>query len=278
VIVADDGSSDDTRRIVERFAAATPVAVRYLYQDNAGANRARNRAIHAARAPILLFINDDIISTPDVVSQHLARHKRYRDDRVAILGRVTVSPDLPPSLLAELHLDYSYKLLGNRLEHDWRAFFTCNVSVKKSLLERGGLFEERIRYHEDLELSERLSHYGLKVIYCPEALGYHYHYLREDEFLSIAAREARALVTWYNLAPHLYSVLGTLGFEPAAPLMRRLKHRLLDIAINDATIPLWRYSAQRCPNVLKRLSVALYFQMYQAIRRSSLRRELRIRG
>jgi len=36
-------------------------------------------------------------------------------------------------------------LIGERRELDWRAFY-LQLSVKKSLLERGGLFEERIRY------------------------------------------------------------------------------------------------------------------------------------
>jgi glycosyltransferase involved in cell wall biosynthesis len=275
VIVSDDGSTDDTRQVVDSFANRSPMAIQYLYQQNAGANRARNRAVAVARAPVLLLINDDTIATPDMLPQHLAMHARYPDDRIAVLGRVTVSPELPPTRMSDLHLDASYRKLGNRREHDWRVFFTCNVSVKKSLLERGGLFEERLRYHEDLELSERLSHHGLKVIYCREALGYHYHYLTEEEYLAIAERDAQALATWYRLAPHLSSVLGTLGFEPGVPFHRRIKHQVVDLLINDATIPFWRYAAQRCPETLGLVSRQIYCQIYLSVRRSYLRRELR---
>lgn len=272
IIVSDDGSSDATRAVTQGFQSAR---IRYLFQQNAGANAARNRAIAKADGSILLLINDDVIATPTMLTKHLEIHDCYPDDRVAVLGRVTISPDLPLSRLAWLHLDRAYANLGNQRELDWRAFFTCNISVKKSLLVRGGFFEERIRYHEDLELGERLSHHGLRVIYCPEALGYHDHFLAEDEFLRIAAREANALAVWARKAPHVAPLLAALGFEPAMPLNRKVRHRLRAIAVNQATIPLWRLVARSCPPALRFLSLAIYGTIYRAVMRSHLLRELR---
>ena len=273
VIVADDGSTDATRATAERHAAGGGPRVRYLHQENAGANRARNRAIGVAAAPVLLLINDDTIATPRMIGEHLAMHERHPDERVAILGRVTVSPDIPRSRLAPLHLDYAFDSLGGRTELDWRAFFTCNVSVKKSLLERGGLFEERVRYHEDLELSERLSHHGLRVVYCPRALGYHEHFLTEREFLEIARREAKSLVVWSRISPRLHPFLGEFGFEPALPAATRLRHLAADVVVNRATIPLWCWIARHVPG--DRLALRIYGKVYQSERRSSLRRLLR---
>jgi hypothetical protein len=209
-----------------------------------------------------------------MLAGHLAAHDEHPDDRVAILGRVTVDPALPRSRLAPLHLDRAFDLLGERRELDWRAFFTCNVSVKRSLLARGGLFEERIRYHEDLELAERLSHHGLRVIYRPEALGLHDHFLTEDEFFSIAGREAKALATWARIAPQLAGTLAELGYEPAVSRGRRLKHRLLEVAVNRATMPLWRRVARACPQPLEPLAVRLYLHLYQCAKRAHLRREV----
>ena len=274
VIVADDGSGDDTRATAEAHMGQGSPEVRYLHQENAGANRARNRAIAVARGRILLLINDDTIPTPAMVGEHLAAHERFPDDRIAVLGRVTVAPELPRSRLAPLHLDRAFMLIGERRELDWRAFFTCNVSVKKSLLERGGYFEERIRYHEDLELGERLSHHGLRVMYRPEALGYHDHFLTEEEFFSIAGREAQALATWARIAPRLAGSLGELGYEPALPFRRRLKHHLLGMAVNRATIPFWRNVARNCPARFDAFAVRLYFHLYQCVKRAHLRREV----
>jgi glycosyltransferase involved in cell wall biosynthesis len=276
IVVCDDGSSDATRAtIATLLQSSQQPAVRYLYQQNSGANAARNRGIMEARGSILLLINDDVIATPAMLAEHLKAHERYPDDRVAVLGRVTISPDLPPSRLALLHLDRAYANLDRQRELDWRAFFTCNISVKKSLLMRGGLFEERIRYHEDLELGERLSHSGLRVVYRPEALGYHDHLLVEDEFIGIAVREAKALALWAKKAPHLAPWLAMLGFEPAMSRRRRFKHQLRAIAVNRTTIPFWRLVARRCPSRLLSLSLSIYATIYHVVMRSHLLRERR---
>jgi GT2 family glycosyltransferase len=268
VLVSDDGSCDDTGARVESFSAFSTSSgfdLRYLRQANAGANRARNRAAQEARAPLLLFINDDTIPTPAMLSEHLKGHAEHPDDGAAVLGRVTVSPELPHSRLAALHLDRAFAALDGRTELDWRSFFTCNVSVKKSLLDRGGLFEEGIRYHEDVELSERLSHHGLRVIYRPAALGYHYHFLTEDEFFAVARREARALSIWARKSPHLVPALAEFGFEPALPAAQRAKHTVAGLIFNRWTNKLWRGAARRCP--MEHLSLKLYEQVYQSIKR-----------
>ena len=256
--------------MVESLAAGGESNVRYLYQPNSGANRARNRGISAARAPLLLLINDDTIPSAGMLAEHLSAHRQHPEECVAVLGRVTVSPDLPPSRLAALHLDRAFAELGDRTELDWRSFFTCNVSVKKAFLERWGLFEEGIRYHEDLELSERLSHHGLRVVYRPAALGYHDHFMTEEEFLAVAQREARALAVWARKAPRLIPVLAEFGFEPALPASRRMKHRIAGAALNRWTIPFWCAVAGSCP--VEPLALRIYSQLYQTVKRRELRK------
>ena len=56
VLVADDGSKDDTRAIVERF---TDPRVRYFWQPNAGCPAARNLAIRNARGEFIALLDSD---------------------------------------------------------------------------------------------------------------------------------------------------------------------------------------------------------------------------
>jgi GT2 family glycosyltransferase len=58
-------------------------------------------------------------------------------------------------------------------------FYTCNVSVKRSLMEKSGWFDESFPFasHEDLELGDRLAKKGMRLIYDPDVIGYHWHYL-----------------------------------------------------------------------------------------------------
>jgi hypothetical protein len=210
-----------------------------------------------------------------MLAEHLGMHDLYPDDRVAVQGRVTVSPQLPPSRLAPLHLDRAFHAIGDRRELDWRSFFTCNVSVKRSLLDRGGLFEESIRYHEDLELSERLSHHGLRVIYNPAALGYHEHFLTESEFLAIARREAKALLVWACKAPQLAPMLAEYGFEPTMSANTKLKGVIRNAVFNRVTIPFWCAIARSRPDFLESFGLRIYLQIYQSVKRACLREEMR---
>ncbi len=275
IIVSDDGSDDDTSQVAASFADGRGPDVRYLHQVNAGANRARNQAIRAARGELLLFINDDIIATPQMVPRHLAGHARYPDEASAVLGRVTLARHLPRTHLSQLHLDRAFERLEREEVHDWRVFFTCNVSVKRRLLERAGMFEERIRYHEDLELGERLSHHGLRVVYEAEALGYHDHELKENELLRIAQREAHALVIWAQLAPHLRSTLGSMGYEPGMSVAQRIRVRLTAMVASQATVPFWLALAGRCPSCLGRVSLAIYGRVYESVRLAHIQHALR---
>lgn len=63
-IVVDDGSTDDTAAVVAQYCARDP-RVRYVYQDNQGANAARNNGASTARGEYLLVFDDDDEAYPD---------------------------------------------------------------------------------------------------------------------------------------------------------------------------------------------------------------------
>lgn len=274
IVVADDGSSDDTRQTVERCAAGSPARVNYLWQSNAGANAARNLAVAEARGRLLLFINDDTIATPTMLAEHIQTHQLHPDESVAVLGRVTISPQVPYSMFAKLHLDASYAQWRGKRELDWRAFYTCNISVKKSFLVKYGLFEESMRYHEDLELSERLSHHGLRVIYNPHAQGYHYHCLQEKEYLNVAKREGSALAKWYKKSPHLKSELASIGFYPYMDTAKRIQYLFADLIINPLTTPFFLKAARKISTTREDIALTIYKKLFQALKREAIRHEL----
>ena len=189
-------------------------------------------------------------------------------------GRVTISPEVPPSIFAKLHLDAGYEMWKDQTVLDWRAFYTCNVSVKRNFLVTYGLFEENIRYHEDLELSERLSRHGLTVIYNPKALGYHYHHLLEQEYLSVAQREGKALAVWYRKSPQLRDKLASIGFYLALPFSKRLRYYVGDLLFNDLSIPGFLLLARFLSKHSEKTALIIYRKVFQALKRKAIRHEL----
>ncbi|WP_084157260.1 glycosyltransferase [Haematomicrobium sanguinis] len=68
IIIVDDGSTDNTREVVESFADPR---VRYFYQDNAGISAARNLAARESRGIYTAVHDDDDIMLPDRLENSL---------------------------------------------------------------------------------------------------------------------------------------------------------------------------------------------------------------
>jgi len=72
--VADDGSTEDTRRVVERFAGRAPFPVHHVWHEDAGFRLAaiRNRAIAATTADYVVFTDGDCVPLPGFIAGHRA--------------------------------------------------------------------------------------------------------------------------------------------------------------------------------------------------------------
>lgn len=84
VLVADDGSRDDTRALVEQVAHQAPLTVEHVWQEDLGfrAGAARNRAAARANGEYLLFLDGDCVPRPDFV----ARHRRLAERGWMVAG------------------------------------------------------------------------------------------------------------------------------------------------------------------------------------------------
>lgn len=74
VIVADDGSRDDTRALVLAAARSARVPLHHVWQEDLGfrAGAARNRAAACAAGDYLVFLDGDCVPRPDFIAQHRA--------------------------------------------------------------------------------------------------------------------------------------------------------------------------------------------------------------
>src|SRR5947207_12506473 len=72
VVVTDDGSRDETPRLVRQFAASVNFPVRFVMHPHEGFHiaRCRNEGVAASTAPYLLFLDGDCIIPPDHFRAH----------------------------------------------------------------------------------------------------------------------------------------------------------------------------------------------------------------
>lgn len=191
IIVADDGSSDDTQAVTKSFSGR--LRMKYTFQEDLGfrAGTARNSGARLAAAPVLVFADTGTIMGPDFLRHHLAAHgEGGTAGKHAVLGyaygwnpaMLEPLPGLVDALstlpaeevverfkdnqdfrddrhlyLEERDFDLSCYLLP------WPLLCSLNFSVPAADFWAVGGFDEDFRGwgFEDLELGHRLFRYGL---------------------------------------------------------------------------------------------------------------------
>ena len=173
VVVVDDGSSDDT---AEWLAAHNQRAygLRHVHQRNAGPAQARNTGISEARGELVLFIDDDVEPTPQLLEEHLASHE---EENVVVLGPLASLDYYAQPWVAweQAKLEAQYEAMGRGdYEPSFRQFWTGNASVAKHHLVAAGGFDTALLRAEDVELGRRLHQRGLKFRFNAKARGLHH--------------------------------------------------------------------------------------------------------
>jgi peptidoglycan/xylan/chitin deacetylase (PgdA/CDA1 family)/GT2 family glycosyltransferase len=170
-IVADDGSSDGTAAMVEAFEA--PFRLRLLRLEQGGQAAAQNAAIGAAEGAVCLFLDDDMIASPDLVAAHLAAHRR--EPMTLAVGRLTQEPvdgNDPYAHAFARRWNARYEELATR-ELDWADCYGGNLSAPRATLHEIGGFATDLPSSEDLEVSLRICRAGCVPRYLPEAHAVH---------------------------------------------------------------------------------------------------------
>jgi glycosyltransferase involved in cell wall biosynthesis len=220
VVVIDDGSPDNTRDVLgslrpQRFN------LRRMMQENAGPAAARNLGLRAARGEIVLFTGDDIKPAPDLLEQHLKGHCEAADPEIAILG-LTRWPETGPVTATMRHIDgvgaqqFSYHWLKDGSEYDFRHFYTSNISVHRSLLDREptGFSEDfPSAAFEDAEFAHRLAAHGLRIRYRAAALAFHHHPYDVRSFFDRQRRCGRMAALLWEKQPALAKWLSIRDIE-----------------------------------------------------------------
>ena len=196
VIVVDDGSVDDTPRVLAECSA--PYRLRVTGTPGLGPGAARNRGVELSAAPLILFLDDDIEAAGDLVAEHLRAHEA---PGVVALGRLEARLR-PGAGGIERHLARWWTRHDERIRSlegrpDWTDCYGGNVSVERAAFEAVGRFAVDLRRSEDVELGYRLSEAGHQFIYLERAVGWQTIAKRQSDLLHDAeAAGAAALELW----------------------------------------------------------------------------------
>ncbi len=218
VVLVNDGSTDDTPEVIERATARATCRFVVINQPNSGLAKGRNAGIAHASGERIVFIDDDVLPLPNFLQEHLRSHER---SPLAIVrgGAINVESfdDLPPPV-------WSFK------DYSGNFFWTTNVSVPLRTIRAIGGFDESFSEYgwEDIDVGLRLRFGGVRAVFNPKALAYHYKPRPRsgnvEKMIRQARAQARTAVQLARLHPHWRTYLAT-GISPPQRGWHALRRR-----------------------------------------------------
>jgi glycosyltransferase involved in cell wall biosynthesis len=191
IVIADDGSTDETRQLIERFKQHSNLSITHVWQEDNGHQKCKilNKAIQATSSEYLIFTDGDCIPRRDFVEAHVknAKPNHFLSGGIVRLpietSQLITQEDIVSGRALDLHwlrqVGLPNRMLKNlKLSLHGRAaaimnslttrkptWNGCNSSGwRKDMISVNG-FDERMTYGgQDVEFGYRLVHSGLKPV------------------------------------------------------------------------------------------------------------------
>ena len=179
VLVVDNNSTDATRAVVESVAATSGGRVRYLFEAQQGVSFGRNAGIRASAAPLVAFTDDDVIPEPAWLANIVRAFERHAHVDY-LSGKILPLFATPPADWLDFRnsgpctiRDRGDTPMFSTPGHFFPGWATANLAIRRSMLDRSGLFAEDFPRGEDLEFIIRVWRAGGRGMYAPDVVVSH---------------------------------------------------------------------------------------------------------
>ncbi|KQN81595.1 hypothetical protein ASE90_13575 [Sphingomonas sp. Leaf67] len=177
VVLVNNGSTDDTQQVMERWAGGQAVPVRIVVEERRGLSCARNAGLAAARGRIIVMTDDDCTLEPDYFDHVRAAYAK--DPRDVIRGGMVGLGD-------PRDIPFTTKRAANPAELGPTAMpsgfiIGANFTMQRAVAQRIGTFDERFGAgaafvgSDDTDYLVRAQDLGIPILYDPTFRVDHYH-------------------------------------------------------------------------------------------------------
>lgn len=171
IVVVNDGSPDTSE--LERVLASYQGKIVYVKQENKGVSAARNTGIRAARGSFIAFLDGDDVWEPNYLEIQLSHLQNHPTSDVVYSDAVLFGDPLTEGKkFSEFCPSDGEVSFENLIAEKCNVMLSGSV-VKKEMLLKIGMFDEKIRYTEDFELWLRVIKNGGRITYHQNALVRH---------------------------------------------------------------------------------------------------------
>lgn len=221
VIAVDDGSSDGTGDVLEKFGQR----IHLIRQDNRGASSARNTGVRAARGKWIAFLDSDDRWYPDKLGRQITALEKYNSKvcftrSINNQGKLLRDVDSISPVARESELLYVENAVDSVCLAPRHPLIQTMVA-DKTLLEKIGLFDESFPAAEDAELIFRLS-FLTGFLYVDSPLVTIFENSENSLTFSLKlASQARRNQSYLRLLAHMYWRLAETSPEKLSVMRKR---------------------------------------------------------
>ncbi len=193
ILIADDGSGEATRLLIENYSKSSPITIKHVWQPDSGfrVSAIRNKAILAAKHEYIIQIDGDVILNPHFIADHI---KYAKPNTYIGASRCYIKEVYSKLILKEQYINFReikeycrIKFNSKRIplltplflkskSHNLVRIQGCNMAYwRKDAIRINGYNEDIQGWgSEDSEFAIRLSNSGLKKNYLKfSAIAYH---------------------------------------------------------------------------------------------------------
>ena len=267
LVVVVDGAHDGSLELLRELAREDSRLVP-LWTENGGEHAARTAGAADASGEVLLFVDDDVVAAPGLVSGHARHHARERG--IVVLGYMPVAAPPPGrahpvgTRLYERSYEHRCRAYAARPDEILQHLWAGNFSIRRDdyLALPPGSPRFGTVYFGDRDLGLRCQRAGLRGRFDPALLATHLHTRSLDAFLRECWRQGAGERVIHELHGDLVGPFSTEALEVGLPLpvrwlvralAREPAHRIASPLVRGATGLAGRLRRQRLETQLAQL-------------------------
>lgn len=180
IIVVNDGSKDNSEKIIKEFAQKYPEKIKAFTKENGGLSDARNFGIDRATGDYIGFVDSDDYVTENMFEEMLLLAEKHHakmvicniqkvDENGKIVQKLTQLPNMPEKIVLENNFSVFSDI----------SYFACNKLFKKELFNQKR-FKKGVHF-EDIQLIPQLL---LECDTVVQTQNFHYQYLERTDSIT----------------------------------------------------------------------------------------------
>lgn len=180
VLVINDGSTDDSEKIIKEYSSEFPHKIKAFNKENGGLSDARNFGIEKSTGDYIGFVDSDDYVTEmmfeemlNLAEKHDAEMVICNIQKVDEYGNITQKLTQIPNMPEKIDLENNFSVFSDL------SYFACNKLFKKELFAEKR-FKKGVHF-EDIQLIPQLL-LSCKVL--AQTQNYHYQYLERTDSIS----------------------------------------------------------------------------------------------